>query len=274
MGRYKQATEGKNAPILFYGKVIDQDGNPVASVNVKLRVQQIKFDPQYFVLPKYIRFDRTTGPDGLFSLDGAFGRGIDIESITKSGYQLEPNAIFDYGASSGATDNPIIFVLWEKGRERPMIEGDKHFLFIPDGRLYAVDLSSQSVTQATNSEGDFQFRLTRPKGVKKWDKFDWAFDFGGQGGNVLQKSEEGYFGMLFSPKDGYTNSYNETHHASDAPWIENGREQFYIKLRDGKAYGKLSVAWDTVAATAGPKANEAGIRIQYTINPAGSPLVR
>ncbi len=272
--RLKQVAEGDNVPIIFYGMVIDQNGNALPNARVVLRVQQTQFNPQYFVVPKYVHFDRTTGVDGHFFLDGISGRGVDIESVTEPGYELEKGVSPFYGTVSGTVENPVKFVLWDKNHKTQMISGDKYFEFIPDGRDYVLDLDKQTITQATNSEGDFQFRLTRPKGVGKWDHFDWSFDFEAKQGNVLQKTEVGYSEMLFAPKDGFTKAEEQIQRKTDQPWRGSGSEQFYIKLRDGQAYGKLSVIWDTVAATAGPKTNEAGIRIQYTINPTGSALVR
>jgi hypothetical protein len=271
---YKPAIEGMNVPITFYGRVVDQDGKALPRAQVVLRVQRPHFDPRYIATAEYVRSELTTDANGNFALTGITGRGLDLVSITKPGYVLEPNAKLDYGSESGSIDSPIRFVLWEEGRKSPLISGDKDFDFIPDGRHYALNLSSRTITQATGSEGDFQFWLTRSKGVGKWDKFDWSFEFEGQNGNSLQRTDEGYMAMLFAPNDGYKSAYDESHHGAEpTTWRGGGSEQFYIKL-NGQEYGKLSLAWDTVAAAAGPKTNEAGIRIQYTINPTGSPLVR
>ena len=170
--------------------------------------------------------------------------------------------------------HPVLFVLWKKERKVQWISGDKHFDFIPDGRPYAVDLTKRKVAQATNSEGDFQFRLLRPKAVGKTDKFDWSMSFQGENGNLLQQTNEDFFEMIFSPKDGYTDIYTENHRASDQPWKGWGRRQFYVKIHGGTSYGRLSLIWDAVAAANGPKTNEAGIRIQYTINPTGSAVAQ
>lgn len=272
--RYQKAIEGKNAPILFYGKIVDQDGNALPDVQVKLRVQQVKFDPSYFVLPKYIRFHRTTGPDGSFFLNGVSGHAVDITSITKPGYEFEKDVNPVYGASSGTLEKPVTLVLWDQNHKSAIFKVDKDFEFVPDGRTYALDLDKREIASAATSKGDFPFRLLRPKGVGKWDRFDWSFDFQGEGGNALLETNEGYGEMLFAPNDGYANDYKMSQRASGQPWQGSGNQQFYIKLRGGKEYGKLLVAWDAVAATAGPKTNKAGIRIQYTINPTGSSLVR
>lgn len=260
---------------MFYGKVVDQEGKALPGAQVVLRVQRPHFDPRYIATAEYVRSELTTDADGNFVLTGITGRGVDLVSIIKPGYELEPNAKLDYGSESGTIDSPVRFVLWEKGRKSPLMSGDKDFDFIPDGRHYAVNLNSRTITQATGSDGDFQFWLRRSKGVGKWDKFDWSFEFEGQSGNGLRRTDEDYMAMIFAPNDGYTNTYSESRHGAEpTTWRGGGSQQFYIELHNGQKYGKLSLAWDTVAAAAGPKTNEAGIRIQYTINPTGSPLVR
>jgi hypothetical protein len=80
--------------------------------------------------------------------------------------------------------------------------------------------------------------------------------------------------MVFPPQEGFTNIYEEAHKASDQDWKRGGRGEFFIKMHDGQSYGKAAFIWDAVAAGNGPKTNEAGIRIRYTINPTGSTLAQ
>lgn len=271
--RFRQTTEGQNAAIKFYGRVIDQDGNPLSNIDVRLRVQQVEFDPRYFVVPKYIRFNRTTDPNGNFVLVGVSGRAVDIESITKPGYVLEKDINPVYGAVAGTSEKPVTLVLWKTGYVSPLIEGQENFTFVPDGRFYSVSLTNRMISDATNISGDFKFRLLRKSGMRKWDRFDWSFDIHGENGNVLQQTDERYDEMLFSPADSFTNSYEYGRRATDSSWRRSGRLQFYIRFSNSLNYGKISLVWDAAPGN-DPKKNEAGIQIRYTVNPTGSPLVR
>jgi hypothetical protein len=269
-----------NASINFYGRVVDQDGTPLvgAKVGVSVLVGYLR-SPSALGM----RDDKSTletDANGNFSLIGSSGHSVKIESIDKYGYELSQTTtrLYPYSWAADIFDpdpkNPVLFVLWEKEKKPQWISVDKHFEFIPDGRPYAVDLTEQKITQATNSEGDFQFLLVRPKAVRKADRFDWSISIKAENGNLFKQTDEDYFKMVFCPKDAFTDTYEESHHASDQPSKDWGRSQFYIKMHNGQSYGKLALVWDAVAAANGPKTNEAGIRIQYTINPNGSTLAQ
>lgn len=267
-----------NASIDFYGRVVDQDGQPVSAAKVVLKILV-----GYLASPTQLgtRYDNITlGTDtgGNFVVTGEHGHSVEIVSIEKDDYELSKRLTRLYPYSWSAEifhpdkNNPVLFVLWEKGKQPALIVGDKSLDFIPDGRSYAVDLGKKTITQATNSEGDFQFRLLRPGGVGKFDKFDWTFSLQGENGNLLQQSKHRYFEMGFSPKEGFTNSYQETHRASDQGWREVGHKQFYLKMHEGGGFGKATLIWEAVAGANGPGTNEAAIRIQYTLNPNGAAL--
>jgi hypothetical protein len=264
-----------NAIINFYGRAVDQEGKPLAGAKATLDVYtgsategRMKHEETTFL----------TDADGRFTLTGVSGHSVKIVSIDKDGYELSKTItrLYPYSWSAGIFQpdpkNPVQFVLWDKGRKKELISVDKHFNFIPDGRSYAVDFSKHTIAQATNSEGDIQFRLTRPKGEGKANRFDWSFSVDVRNGNFIAPVDQDYFAMTFPPNSGYTNKYQEIYQISDQSWKQAGWKQFYIKMQNGQSYAKMALIWDAVAAANGPKTNDAGIRIQYTLNPDGSAL--
>lgn len=269
--RDQQAVEGQNVPITFYGKIVDQSGHPLGGANILLRVQEVRFSATYFALPKYHRFERTTDPDGLFFLNGISGRGLDIESIKKQGYEFEKDINPVYGPVAGSLEKPVTLVLFKKGYKSPLLTGKENFTFVPDGRFYSINLTNHTISDATNSQGSFIFRVTRKRQVGKWDRFDWTFDLMGENGNTFKRANEPYDAMLFAPATDFTNSYECVRHASDDGWRSVCREQFYLKL-ENSCYGKLSLLLD--AAAGNSKTSDGGILIRYTINPTVSPMLR
>lgn len=271
---FRKRMESKNATLQFYGKVIDQDSNAVVGAKVKLIVRQwVVSSPSALNYDgKFIPIEKETGPDGQFELHDIQGDALQIDNITKDGYKLEAYAQHNFGAWN--SPEPYIFVLWENGAKDPIVRGELTANFFPDGKPYAVDLANHTIHFATNSEGDFQFQLSRPKGVVKWDKFDWTFVFQGQNGKELLPTDEDYFAMLFCPQVGFTASYAQSEQATEEPWRGFGKAQFYMTAKDGQTCGKMCVAWDVVAAVAGTSTNQASIKIQYTVNSSGSRLVR
>ncbi len=80
----RRALENRNVPIEIYGKVIDQDSNALAGVTINGRVRH--WDPSSFggSIPVAAETDR----EGRFHLHGATGDAVDIEAISKAGYEL------------------------------------------------------------------------------------------------------------------------------------------------------------------------------------------
>jgi hypothetical protein len=276
----------QNATINFYGKVVDQDGKPLegAKVDIDLIVGEWKTLPtaqkQPFVQLQTDKITEQTAADGTFTLRLLTGHGIEIKSIAKEGYDSAKHIKKSYYYSATAepfradSNNPVVFVLWDQKRKIQLITKDKNYEIIPDGRLYAINLKTRHVAEATNDDGDLQFQMTRPKGVGTAGKFAWSFSVEPRHGILIAPIDQDYFTMCFPLNDGYTNKFQETHQTSDRPWKQAGWKQFYIKMKDGRSYAKMALVWDAVAAANGPKTNYAGIRIQYTLNPGGSALTQ
>jgi len=110
-----------NIPITFYGKVIDQNGSPVAGAKVDLKV-----GIDHFELNTSEEKDYTLEADqnGNFILTNAFGSGFDISSIGKTGYELSKNTQRSYEYTVGYIfhpdpNNPVIIKMWKKqGKEK------------------------------------------------------------------------------------------------------------------------------------------------------------
>jgi hypothetical protein len=269
-----------NASINFYGRVVDQDNKPIVGAKVYISTLVGYQSPSSDLGMREDKSNLESDTNGDFSLIASTGHSVRIDSIDKDGYELSHtiNKLYAYSWSGSIhhpdPQKPCLFVLWDKDHKPQWITDDKDFLFAPDGRPYAVDLTKLKITQATNSEGDFQFLLHRAKDARKGERFDWDILVKAENGNLLRETDEDFFNMLMAPNDAYTNTYSESHSASDRLARDWGVRQFYIKMLNGRSYGKLALSWDAVAAANGPKTNEAGIRIQYTINPSGSALAQ
>jgi hypothetical protein len=267
-----------NTSIAFYGRVVDQEGNSLVGAKVTLNVLAAYMSSPAQVAMKEDKTTFMSDINGCFALTGTVGQSVKIEAIQKEGYELSHTisrlypCVWPGGVAHFESNNPVLFVLWRNGMEQALITGENYYEFIPDGRFYAVDFEKRTIAPATNSEGDFQFCLTRPIRIGNLNKFDWSFSFRGQVGNTLQETPQRFFEMAFAPKAKFTNSYEESYEASKPGWKRGGKAQLFIKMHDAHSYGRVAIKWDTVAAANGPKTNEAGIHIQYTINPTGSAL--
>lgn len=76
-----------NAPIAFYGRVVDQDGRPLQGVTVGFRVTAIPMIPVPWGPDETSKGSRVTDQNGLFSVEGMRGVSLGVGSFEKSGYR-------------------------------------------------------------------------------------------------------------------------------------------------------------------------------------------
>ena len=100
-------------PISFYGKVVDEDGNPISDANVEFVWQALSGTP---------KVTTTSDEQGLFRLEGKVGKLLGVY-LEKEGYYVsrrEQNS-FDYGSPSAHNfhvadpSSPVVFQLRKRG---------------------------------------------------------------------------------------------------------------------------------------------------------------
>lgn len=79
-------------PIAFYGRVVDQRGDPIqgARVQVDVTTTDISYLLRRSEILKTFPVEAVTGPDGTFTLSGIRGRSMQVETITRDGYVPVP----------------------------------------------------------------------------------------------------------------------------------------------------------------------------------------
>ncbi len=127
-----------NRQIDFYGKVVDQHGEPVEGV--KLEIKILSYQSSFV---DYLRtgreqienkFTMMTDADGSFVVEGRKGTSFAIERMTKEGYVRPERGVkynFVYSnLSSGEKSSmyhtadrsrPVIYEMWKKGKTEPLI---------------------------------------------------------------------------------------------------------------------------------------------------------
>ena len=279
--KLRLATAAHNVPIDFWGKVIDQDGVPLGGVKVVANARFFTIETNGMGATYFPKTNLVTGLDGLFEIHGMMGDVLTIEALEKDGYETEPGALrgFGYNTSRNITpdqSNPVIFRLWKKDIKQSLISGDKFMKIIPDGRPYAIDLMTDTINEAKNSEGDLQIWAKRPDGMQDGQRYyEWSFGIRSQDGGVLQELD-GNAAMFLAPTDGYSNIYEYKHPASHSGWGSgSGDRRFYVKIR-GNLYGRFVIAVNTFfnGNILGYNTGDGTLSIHYTINPSGSPILR
>lgn len=261
----KQYIESQNAPIVFYGKVIDQDSNALAGAKVKIGIRHWTMpDPAVLLAgSKEIYLEQTSDADGRFKFDGATGDGFGV-GITKDGYELEQNK-YGSGPKAGSVENPVIFKMWSTNIHERLIGGEKTFHIIPDGRPYFINLTGGTI--AESGAGDLTVWVKRPARITQGQRYDWSCEVDITNGGLLSTSDSA---MYLAPTEGYIPSF-QFEQTIDSGWGDStGPRRFYVMLNNGREYGRF-----TIELYAYYNAQIPGlIRLSYAINPSGSRILR
>ncbi len=264
-----------NRPIAFVGKVVDQDENPIEGAQVILHIRAYdektleKIDAGR---PQDITEDTpstlTTDFNGIFSITGK-GTMLNIDKIEKEGYSVYdwPENWFRYDPSLGDThhddpQHPVVFKMWRNKGSVPLVEADKFYRIIPDGRVYTIDLVNINITEGINSPGDLHVQMKQPAEINT-PLYEWSFVIEAIGGGLIESKDQH---MFEAPEEGYQQRYEFVFNPSNPPWTKNVRKKFYLKSRDGQVYSSMEI--DVIANYGDNKEGRFGVK--YYTNPAGS----
>jgi hypothetical protein len=264
----RQYMLAQNVPVEFYGKVVDQDANPISGAHIQGEALHIRviFPAPGGAQDEIIPINQESDSNGRFEVQGMTGRGLVIESVQKDGYEPEPWQ-HSSGALGGSFDNPIIFKMWSTNIHEQLITGEKKFQIVPDGRTYFINLTEGTI--AESGAGDLKVWVKRPDGVKDGDRFDWSSEVDAVSGGLLQETD-GNSPMFSAPTDGYLPSFLFGQKAGSGWGDSTGSKRFYIMLLNGKMYGRISIELYAYYNNQIPGL----IRLSYAINPSGSRILR
>ncbi len=240
----------QNATINFYGRVVDQDGNPLkdAKVDIDLTVGEWQAVPQYpqqqFVKLRTDKITLGTGADGGFKLTNTKGHGIELK-IGKEGYELSRKVARSYGYSATAEpfhpdpNNPVVFKMWKKrGGDQLVQPRTWNGQIACDGTTNRFDL----LHGKKNATGDLQIVCTRnplklPPASN--EHYDYELQISIFGGGIQMTKDE--FTYL-APDGGYSSNLTFGQKAGDPKWVGKVKEEFYIKTADDH-FGRLAIDW-------------------------------
>ena len=270
--RYKEAdirdyVESQNIPVEFHGKIIDQDDKPLSSVKVRTltRHWDVVVPVPFGSQGRMITGEATTSADGCFTIQGMTGDSVSIETIEKPGYELEPTYL-TYGATSGSTQSPIVFRMWDTNIHEPLISAKKAFPIIPDGRSYVVNLQKGVISEL--GDGSLKISIKRPESIIFGQKYDWSCRIEVLDGGL--QAATNYISKYKAPADGYIPLFKQDQKVGSGWGDSTGKKEFFVKLNNGQMYGLI-----TIELFAYYNNKSLGmVRLDYVINPSGSRILR
>ena len=244
------------APIEFYGKVVDENSNAVAGAKVDFHWVEIPAEDG----------NRTTNTQsdtkGLFSLHGQLGPHLSV-SVSKDGYYASHYWQRGFNYSLGPDiitpdpRNPIVFSLRKKGTPESLVALNCSYRIPRNGTPVGIDLTTGKAV--TGGSGNFVVQCwTDDQGKRSGQRYDWHCLVTIPSGGLVLSDEE--FAFL-APENGYALT-NEIVMPADRPdWRNDVDLKFFYRLANGR-YGRM-----TFSMIAG---GDHFCMIDSVLNPSGS----
>ena len=240
----KRLQEG-NVPIDFYGKVVDQNGAPVAGVEVKAAIRLMKEPIPGMIGDGFDYLVASTASDGTFSFLNRTGEFFGIDKIQKEGYLVSATVhekTYYYYASDEKKYRPNpsvpeVFKIWKQMGAEKLIEKNLKYKLTTEGRSYGLDLLNGAQAKA-DAIADIRVSMTAPSVIKPHVKYDWNFVLEAAEGGLIETSDD-Y--MYLAPLDGNVSRIQVSFNASDANWSDNFRKRFYVMSRNGSVYARIEI---------------------------------
>ncbi len=221
-----------STPISFYGKVVDEKGNPVEGVTVELDAA----DKPWGNSTKY---QRVTDAQGFFSIAGIQGARLAV-FISKPGYYptAESRRGFSYGGVKNDDDGtipthgaPAIFVLRKMGETVPLVHLEtKSVRVVEEGTPVEVDLATGAQNRGGNGSVQVEVWSDNPT-YGAQGPYGWRARVTVPGGGVIQRTGEFDFE---APADGYSSEFETTMAQNAEHWRNGFERQFFARLPDGR----------------------------------------
>ncbi len=264
----RDAAQKANQPIEFYGKVIDQDGNPIPGVKVKLSVRWTHELLPGTAKDEFSRFELTTDARGLFILTDTKGSLLSVTALEKGGYDPSPRATqqsYWYWAATPDrkytpdSHQPEIFRMWKNAGAETLVRKGIASPLRYDGTPTTFDL----VNGSAGDTGDLRVTLVRnPQQIDSGQRnYEWTLTVESLNGGLIESSDEQ---MYRAPVEGYQPKLVVHMPADDPNWADERSFILYIKLR-GNLYGRAEVK-----ALVGSDRTTTPFYITAFVNPDGS----
>lgn len=245
------------APINFFGKIIDGNTNPVAGAQITFH--WVEYPAQ--------DGNRTTNTysdtDGLFSLQNAVGLSLSV-SVSKEGYypSRRDNDSFSYGFLAGGhflpdSKNPVIFHLRKKSRGSELITSENGMQLKVDVRIPKdnIPVRVDLLQKQASATGQLEISQIKPpfRGAT-----NWSFRMSIPDGGLVENQEEFQFA---APESDYQPTVEFHFTKGETNWTTQVTKQFYIAFGQPRQYGWLRIESNLAQET---------IFLTYAINPTGS----
>jgi hypothetical protein len=266
-------------PIEFYGRTVDQYGEPVASADVEASVMV-----NTGTTGGVRKARTTTDRQGYFSFTGLQGQDLTLV-VKKPGYEFSARTkLFSYTYFEADHKrhlpdprNPVVFVMWKKQGAEPLVHYEwRSWKFAADGSPLGVNLE---LGKAASADPDLIVRLRRADGPSNIPGYSWSAQIEVPKGGLILARDLDFYNL--APADGYISTFEFTQPSYEQikalpkeeqkPWGAGAELMFWIKLRDGNQFGRVRLRLNAPnERLSDGRFESASFAVQAWINPSGS----
>jgi hypothetical protein len=221
-------------PMDTYGKVMDQNGQPIVGANVNGYVK--------VGIGDFEEHATKTDGQGLFHLLNLHGERLGI-SVQKNGYEFGYKIPFQRPKYYlPEPTNPLIITMWKLKGAEPMKHVQIYFIVPCDGAMQRFDLlvskSNGTIPDVRPSAGDLMVTLTRdPLVVDRSKPFNWSVTIAITNGGLVEFTNQPY--PYEAPKTGYQSVVTIDFPTNKPDWQNETKRGYYFKSNDGQVYGRM-----------------------------------
>ena len=219
-------------PIWFYGKVVDQYGQPVPQAQVKLSAANTLFGPGD-------KRQMMTDDQGKFSVKGLHGIAL-VVMTEKKGYRTMTNSYGNFGyvfCAGGEAPhrfpwNPAVFQLWKIGKTENLISFSS--VLKPKGNddIVYFNFLNGKKSNGTNAISVQTWITDVSIEKNKNPEFSWKAVINVPGGGIIQNTNSESFDIE-APIDGYKESVLINMPFDATRWTPIIKNKYYIRFSDG-----------------------------------------
>lgn len=228
-------------PISFYGRVVDQNGNPVEGAKINFSANTVPWG-------RGEKFSTKSDGGGNFGISGIHGRSLFVRVSKEGCYQMPgtesmagSSGDFDFGSDLGkgmhspSKSSPVVFMLRKAGTLEPLIaRKGLRVPLQPDGTVYPV-----SLRRSQGAENRIRLSCRSERMPESGGAFNWSYEVTFENGELIERTDEFDFE---APTNGYqqTDSGVMSKSLPGNQWKDRVVRNFFIRFQDG-TYARVAL---------------------------------
>ncbi|MCE0483604.1 MAG: carboxypeptidase-like regulatory domain-containing protein [Methylacidiphilales bacterium] len=225
-------------PLNFYGKVIDENNQPVAGATAHMQWNTLD-------APSGTSYGQTLSDGGgLFSLTGQRGKILEVRVEKEGYYTVDGGAgslAFEYANPSSPNynepdpNNPVIFHLRSKGAGAKLFSKTLNVPLTTNHPQDRVNLMQGFI----KPDGVLTITTDKSKFLPGNQPFPWTMSLSMSEGGLVETDDQFPF---MAPASGYTSTINlDMTNTDPSVWQDGVKKTYYFYLPSTNTYGRITV---------------------------------